>query len=209
MSIVEKLATSLGRKDEVPNQELAKEIVDKKDKNAVKELVAHLNDKGKDIPNDCIKVLYEISNTAPTLLAPHIDELIAQLDSKNNRMQWGAMTAINSITTTKPAEVYNALGKLANIADKGSVITKDNYVGILVKLADTKNYKKEALQLLHEQIQVALPNQLPMYAEQALSVIVAAFKQIFINTLTQRLDDLEKESKRKRVEKVIKKLSAA
>ena len=208
MSIVEKLATSLGRKDEVPNQELAQEIVDKKDKNAVKELVAHLNDKGKDIPNDCIKVLYEIGNTAPTLLAPHIDELIAQLDSKNNRMQWGAMTAINTITTTKPAEVYNALGKLAYIADKGSVITKDNYVGILVKLADTKNYKNEALQLLHEQIQVALPNQLPMYAEQALPVIDAASKPIFINTLTQRLDDLEKESKRKRVEKVIKKLSA-
>ena len=209
MSIIDKLATALGRRDEVPNQELAQEIIAKKDKEAVQELIAHLNHKGKDIPNDCIKVLYEIGSKDPSLLAPYINELVAQLDSKNNRIQWGAMTAINTITSTKPIEVYNALGKLAHIAEKGSVITKDNYVGILVKLASTKNYKKEALQLLHEQIQIALPNQLPMYAEQILPVVDTEFKPIFVRTLSQRLDDLEKESKKKRVEKVIKKLGSA
>jgi hypothetical protein len=39
MTILDKLATALNRRDEVPNQELAKEIVSAKNKRAVKELV--------------------------------------------------------------------------------------------------------------------------------------------------------------------------
>jgi hypothetical protein len=46
-----------------------------------------------------------------------------------------------------------------------------------------------------------------MYAENAIPVITEKHKQLFIKTLTSRLDDIEKESKRKRVEKVIKNVS--
>jgi hypothetical protein len=46
-----------------------------------------------------------------------------------------------------------------------------------------------------------------MYAENALPVIDAGLKDKFVKTLSGRLDEIEKESKRKRVEKVIKKLS--
>jgi hypothetical protein len=46
-----------------------------------------------------------------------------------------------------------------------------------------------------------------MYAENALPIINAKNKTIFINTVTSRLPDIEKDSKRTRVEKVIKKLS--
>jgi hypothetical protein len=45
-----------------------------------------------------------------------------------------------------------------------------------------------------------------MYAEQAVPVITTKRKAAFIKTLTARLDDIEKESKRKRVEKVIRTL---
>ena len=37
MSIIEKLATSLNRRDEIPNQELAREILKTNDKKAIKE----------------------------------------------------------------------------------------------------------------------------------------------------------------------------
>ena len=57
--IIEKLASSLNRRDEVPNQGLAKEIVLSKNKKAIKELVKNLSYK-KAIQNVCIKVLYEI-----------------------------------------------------------------------------------------------------------------------------------------------------
>jgi hypothetical protein len=47
MCVIDKLASSRGRMDEVPNQELAKLIVSKKDKSAIQELVDNLSDKWK------------------------------------------------------------------------------------------------------------------------------------------------------------------
>ena len=60
MSVLDRLASSLGRRDEVPNQILAKQIVAKNDKVAVKELAENLSNKDKNIQSDCIKFLYVI-----------------------------------------------------------------------------------------------------------------------------------------------------
>nr|WP_294869739.1 hypothetical protein [uncultured Pedobacter sp.] len=106
-NIIDKLAHSLGRRDEVPNQELANAIVQSIDNEAVIELVENLYHKSKDIQNDCIKVIYEIGTLKPEMIADFSSELIDLLDSKNNRLQWGAMTALNAITTIKPKEIYN------------------------------------------------------------------------------------------------------
>ncbi len=57
MSVLEKLATALGRRDEVPNQELARDIVRERNAAAVQELVENLANKNKGIQNDCIKTL--------------------------------------------------------------------------------------------------------------------------------------------------------
>ncbi|WP_420603597.1 hypothetical protein [Flagellimonas sp.] len=73
MSVIDKLSSSLNRRDEVPNQELAKEIVLSQDKEAVKVLIENLSNK-KAIQNDCIKVLYEIGEQAPQLISAHINE---------------------------------------------------------------------------------------------------------------------------------------
>ena len=91
-------------------------------------------------------------------------------------------------------------------AEKGSVITKDHYVKILCSLAGKKEYNKDILALLNEQLLVSLPNQLPSYAEQALPYVTDKWKAVFVKTLQSRIDDLEQESKRKRLEKAIKKL---
>src|SRR5690242_16668150 len=107
MSVINKLASSLGRRDEVPNQELAAEIAGSNDKKAVKELVDNLNNKSKDIQSDCIKVLYEIGSLKPELIATFVNNFIDLLGNKNNRLQWGAMTALNIITNEKPDAVYN------------------------------------------------------------------------------------------------------
>ena len=208
MSIIPKLSTSLNRRDEVPNQDLAKEIVATENKEAVGELVANLSNKSKDIQSDCIKVLYEIGEAKPNLIAPYANNFVELLDSKNNRLQWGAMTALNTIATQSPAIVFGALAKLAAVADKGSVITRDNYVSILTKLCSVAAYSNDAFALLHEQFLISPTNQLPMYAENAAGIIDAAHKPIFIKTLTARLSEFDKESKRKRVEKVLKKLQS-
>jgi len=98
MSVIDKLATSLSRRDELPNKELAQEIVGNKDAAAVKELVQNLRNKNKGIQGDCIKTLYEVAETEPTLVAIYVNDILALLHSNNNRMQWGAMTAPSMIT---------------------------------------------------------------------------------------------------------------
>ena len=207
MSVIDKLASSLKRRDEIPNQELANHIVEKNDKSGLKGLVANLWNKNKDIQNDCIKVLYEIGERKPALIAEYAKDFIALLDNKNNRLQWGAMTAINAITLQNPRIVYSALPKIIAAAENGSVITGDYAVNILIKLCLVKEYSNNAFSLLSQQLLSSPTNQLPMYAERAISIINDKNKTQFIRILTARLPDIEKDAKRKRVEKIIKKLS--
>jgi len=44
MSVLHRLASSQGRRDDVPNQELARELAAARDHNAIRELVAYLHD---------------------------------------------------------------------------------------------------------------------------------------------------------------------
>ncbi|MEK6336905.1 MAG: hypothetical protein AABM67_18425 [Acidobacteriota bacterium] len=206
MTIINKLACSLGRRDEVPNQELARQILKSKNKKAVSELVENLANQDQHIQSDCIKVLYEIGADQPDLIAGYDKDFLALLDSKHNRLVWGAMTALDYIASINPGRIHKMLGKIMMVSDQGSVITKDHAVGILVKLAADKRFTKDALALLLDQFRSCATNQLPMYAENALAAIPDGAKGGFIKVLTARLRDIEKESKRKRVEKVIAKL---
>ncbi len=206
MSILNQLASALGRRDEAPNSELAAAIAEKNDKQAVTDLIDGLRHKSKDIQSDCIKVLYEAGERNPGLIAPHAPVFVDLLESKNNRLQWGAMTTLNAIATSDPDAVYTALPKLIAAADKGSVITNDQCVAILIKLATIPKYADSAFSLLLERLRTCPTNQLPMYAENALPIVGSGQKMAFAQTLNDRLPEIEKESKRKRVEKVLKKV---
>ncbi|MEM1137649.1 MAG: hypothetical protein AAGI07_17560 [Bacteroidota bacterium] len=205
-NLLNKLASSLGRRDEMPNQELAKQIVVVSDTASIKVLVESLQDKNRAIQNDCIKVLYEIGVLQPELISDYSDSFLSLLNSKNNRLQWGGMTALHCITALKPDEIYAKLPQIIEAADKGSVITKDYAVNILISLAAVPKYTDGAIGLLKEQLLKSPVNQLPMYAEKVLPVIKKPYQDDFIKLLQERLNDVEKESKRKRIEKVIKKL---
>ncbi|MCB9230049.1 MAG: hypothetical protein H6581_00150 [Bacteroidia bacterium] len=207
MSVIPQLASSLNRRDEVPNQELARQIALHQDKVAVLELVSHLSHKSKDIQHDCIKVLYEVGALAPGLIADQVSTFADLLSSKNNRLQWGAMTALHSIIAANPGAIYNILPGIIAAMERGSVITKDYGMYILIDLGRDPAYAENTFALLLEQLLKSLPNQLPLYAEKAVAVINNGNKDRFVKALTTRLPDLDKESKRKRVEKVIRKVS--
>ena len=208
MTVLDKLASSLNRNDEMPNQELADQIVQENNKKSVKELINNLYNPDKNIQSDCIKVLYEIGERKPSLIAEYADNFIALLNENNNRLIWGAMTALDALTIENPKTVYLGLAKIIEAANKGSVITKDHAVNILIKLCSVKQYSDEAFALLIEQLKTCPTNQLPMYSENAAKIISNNSKaEVFIKTLSSRLDRVEKESKRKRIEKVIKHLN--
>lgn len=208
LSILHKLASALDRRDEVPNQVLAKEIAANNDSKAVQELVENLNNKNKEIQSDCIKTLDELANLKPKLVSPFIGGLLPLLESKNNRLQWGAMAALNAVTNESIEAIYSALTKIIQSADKGSVITNDHCVGILIKLCATK-YADDAFSLLNERLLKSPTNQLPMYAENAIPIVNSQNKILFLQTLNSRLHEIQKDSKRIRVEKVIKKISTS
>ncbi len=207
MTIINQLATLLNRRDEIPNQELAKQLVAKNDTKGIKELIENLNNRSRNIQNDCIKVLYEIGELKPALIANYVKDFVALLDNKNNRLQWGAMAAIDTITLENPKIIYFLLVKIIAAADKGSVITRDHTVNILIKLCSVKQYASNAFSLLSEQFLTSPTNQLAMYAERALHIINDKNKTQFIKVLSSRISDIERDTLRKRVEKVIKKLA--
>jgi len=206
MSVINKLATSLGRRDEVPNVELAKEIVASGSNKAITELVDNLKNKDKNIQADCLKALYETGYLKPELIASYAPEFIALLDNKSNRIVWGAMIAIDTITPENPKAVFGALAKIIAKSDAGTVITKDHAVDILVKLCGVKEYMNTCFPLLNEQILRSPVNQLPTYAEKAATIVNDKYKPVLLKTLEVRLEDVSQDTKRKRLEKVIKKL---
>ena len=201
------LASSLGRRDEGPNVELAQHIAKTEDKSAIKELVENLSNDKSDVQADCIKVLYEIGDKKPRLVSVFARQFLALLGSKNNRLVWGAMTALDSITLEEPAAIADNLAKITEIANKGSVITRDHAVSIFTKLASIRKYEAKAVPLLIEQLEICPDNQLPMYAEGLPPIVNDGTRSVFIKVLGSRLGSLEKESKRKRVEKVMKMIS--
>jgi len=206
MSVLDQLASSLGRQDEVPNVELAHRIALKKDKKAIAELIHLISTGTKNIQNDCIKVVYEVGALNPSLIAEHTNYFIELLGNKNNRLQWGAMAALDAMANENPKSIYAQLPKILKAAEQGSVITKDHTVNILIALCGHQPYASRAFDLLIEQLQSSRDNQLPMYAERAFPVIGEKNKTKFIQTLESRLPDIDKESKRKRIKQVIQKL---
>jgi hypothetical protein len=208
LSVLEKLASALNRRDEVPNQELARVIVRERNASAVQELVENLNHKNKGIQSDCIKVLYEIGESNPDLIARYYKAFGKLLESKNNRLVWGAMTALGTIAVNEPKGVHGMLSTILKVADSsGSVIARDHAVGILVKLGTLKPYKRDCIPLLIEQLISCPNNQFPMYVEMSVPVIDADNRKSFQQVIEKRVDKLDKESQKKRVARVLKQLT--
>lgn len=206
MSVITKLASSQGLNDESANIALATEIAEGNDKKAVAELITLLQHKSKHIQSDAIKVLYETGALAPKLLVPHTSVFVSLLSSTNNRLVWGAMTALDEIAHIAPADIAGALDKIMNAADKGSVIAKDHAMSILVKLSMHKQYAGNALATLLERLAASPDNQFAMYAENIVTVIPSEMKPALIAIVETRLKAIAKESQQKRLQKLLKKL---
>jgi hypothetical protein len=205
MSVLDKLASALERNDERPNVELAEALVAKPDRRAITVLADALSSGTVAIQNDAIKVLYEIGERAPELVAPHADAFFALLKSKNNRHVWGAMSAIDTIAGVAANQVAVHLKDILAAGDNGSVIAKDKAISTLAKLAQAGEGK--AMPALLQRLQDAAPNQFPMYAEIAATAVTPTHKAKLIGVLEARLRTIDAAAKKARVEKVLRKLA--
>lgn len=207
MSVIEKLACSLGRNDEIPNQELAKELCRTKDRDSIKELVQCLFNGTTPIKNDSIKVLYEIGEAQPELISSYVDDFIKLLNSKNNRLVWGAMTALSTIATINPGKIFENIDLIVDIIKKGSVITVDNGISVLAKVGSVnKEYENKALPFLLKHLETCRPREVAQYSERSMVIANSENKIEFQRVLEKRLVDLT-QSQQVRVKRVLKKVS--
>lgn len=204
MAVKEKLSSVQGKRSKELNKALAKEIADKNDRKSIDELAGLLGDKDKNIQSDSIEVLYETGYIKPELIKGLYKLFADLLSSKNNRLVWGAMIALSTISRIDRKTVYKELPAIINAVDKGSVITKDAGVVIYANLATNKNFKKEAFPLLLKELKRCPAKQIPQYAEKSLIAIDDRNRKEFIGLINKRIKELDKESQVKRIKKVLK-----
>jgi len=203
MSVLNRLSSSLGRRDEVPNQELAQDLAARKDKAGIREVAENLWTRDRNIQADCIKVLYEVGSIDPGLIAAYTEDFARLLRSKNNRLVWGGMTALAEVAKTDPDAIYPHLDAIKKAKETGSVITVDHAISALAHTAIKEEYNQLIFPYLVKHLSGCRPKELPQHAEKTLPAVNASNKADFIKVLEKRLEDLSG-SGRARVKKVIK-----
>ncbi|MBN1847458.1 MAG: hypothetical protein JW932_02635 [Deltaproteobacteria bacterium] len=206
MSIIDRLSSSMGQRDNAQNQTLAKELARTKRMSDIEELVQNLSNKNKAIQNDCMKVLYEIGYIRPELIAPYVTSFINLLHSPNNRLAWGAMIALSAVALLEAPSIFKHLDRVMEAMEHGSVITVDNGVSVLANVASTnKAYEKKIIPLLFRHLEMCRPKEVAQHAERALTAIHAGNKEDFKKVLTDRMVDISG-PQQKRVKKILKDL---
>lgn len=203
MNVIKKLSSATGKRSKEANKAFAKEIADNNNRKSIKELIELLDNKDRNIQSDSIEVLYETGYIKPDLIADYYKTFLELIENKNNRLVWGAMIALSSISIIIPELIYKELHKIVTVVNKGSVITKDAGVALYANLATVENQKQKVFPILLKELATCPSKQLPQYAEKSLIAIDEKNKKEFITLINSRISDLEKESQIKRINKVL------
>lgn len=191
MSVIDRLAHSLGRRDEVPNQELARDLAAKKDKKGIREIAENLWNRDKNIQADCIKVLYEVGLIEPKLIADYAEDFVKLLKSRNNRLIWGGMTALAEVAKANPDAVFTHLDAIKKAKETGSVITVDNAISTLAyTAAGNKKYNEAIFPYLLKHLSSCRPKEVPQHSEKSMPAVNSSNKVDFIKVLEKRMEDL-------------------
>jgi len=207
MTILNKLASQLERRDEQPNIELALEIVRDEKIEVIPEIIHNLSNKDKGIRHDCIKVAYEIGQLKPELISEYALEFVKLLRGRDNRMVWGAMQALATIADLKAEILMEQLHEIQLAVKVGSVITVDKGIITLAKLASASKENNERIfPFLIEHLKNCRTKEVPQHAESTLISINEENKEEFLNVLRER-EPFMTPPQRKRITKILNTLN--
>lgn len=191
MSVLNRIAYFQNRRDEVPNQELARDLAEKRDRQGIQEIARNLWNENQNIQSDRLKVLYEIGYLEPGLIADYVGDFLRLLQSKNNRMVWGSMIALSTIAAIRADEIYPHVGEIQRLMEQGSVITRDNGVKILAAIASTRDeYRKAIFPYLLEHLENCRPKDVPQHAESTVVAVNASNRDDFLRVLESRMTEM-------------------
>lgn len=198
MGIADQLASSLGHEDDAPNVALAETLASSPYPEAVAELVEVLNSGSAAESSDAIKVLYELAARAPDQVVPYTDAVAHFLLNRNNRLVWGAATALDAIAAAYPDAVAAHTDALMAAVRSGSVITQDHGVGAL---AATERW--DALAFVLDHLANCGVKYLPLRAERVAPHFVGEWRQRFRDIVSKRLEEASP-SERTRLKRLLK-----
>lgn len=204
MSVVNKIGFFQNRRDEVPNQELARELAETNNKKGIREIAENLWNDNENVRGDCVKVLYEIGYLNPELIADYADDFLRLLHDRNNRLVWGGMIALSTIAHLRAKDIYKHQRMIKGAMDKGSVITKDGGVRTLATVASADDaYQAEIFPYLLNHLATCRPKDVAQHSEKTLVAVNADNKRAFIQVLEERMSDLT-DTQATRVRRVLK-----
>ena len=204
MSILAELSSMQGRKDEEPNKELGKRLVETANLEGIREAVDNLRNEDKKIQVDCLAVLEQVGLLAPELIEDYLEEFLRLVFGKDNRLIWASMINIALIADRKPDQIINRLDDILSVIEKGSVITRDNGIKILSRAAAAKpEYNSQVFPHLIDQLNNCRPKSLPQYAESILVAVNQDNQTQYLAVLNKRFDELSA-AQGKRVNKIIR-----
>ncbi len=191
MSTLDQIAFFQNRRDEVPNQVLAKELVETKNLDGIREIVENLENKNKNVRSDCLKVLYEIGYLEPGLIADYYGAFLKLLKSRDNRMVWGAMIGLAAIADRHPREIWAQVDDLFRITETGTVITQVWGIRTLARVAAAdKEYNGKIFPFLLDQVRTCIPRDVPTHAESMLCAVGPGNKGKLLSILEARRGEL-------------------
>jgi hypothetical protein len=189
MSVLNKIAYYLNRRDEVPNQELARELAQTRNLADIRTIAGNLWNREPNIASDCLKVLYELGYLVPELVSEFVDDFIKLLKHRNNRMVWGGMIALSTIASLQADKIFPHLDEIKKTMAAGSVITNDAGMKTLTAVAaQNDEYRRAIIPYLLERLADSRPVDAPRYAEVILTAVGPADKVEFIRILEKWID---------------------
>jgi hypothetical protein len=208
VSVVNQLASRLNRNDEEPNIELAHTLANEENHAGIEEIIENLSSKDKKVQHDCIKVAYEIGQVKPELISKYAQTFIELLKSRNNRLVWGGMTALSTITEESSETIMAHLHTIKSAMKIGSVITIDKGVLTLAKLAAVSKENNDVIfPFLLEHLENCRTKEVPQHSESTMLAVTDENREGFLNVLRKREPYLTA-PQLKRVKKIYKTLEA-
>lgn len=204
--MIEKLSSSLGRKDQGPNIELAETLARKKDRKGIAEIARALESGDPAIASDCLKVLYEIGYRDPGLVAEYAELFVKLLGSRDNRLVWGAAIALAAVAGLRSELLFSELPAITKAYEMGSVITVDNCVSIFASLCKAKKaYERRLFPLLISHLETCRPKEVAQHAERAFACVNKGNAEEFRSVIARRSKALGA-PQRKRLDKLLRRI---
>jgi len=204
MSVLNQLASALGRRDELPNQELARALVRNNDLQGIAEIGQNLLNKDKFIQRDCIKVLYEIGYLKPEFISEYTGEFLKLLSNRDNNVVWRSMIALTTTSQLKADDIFKQIDLLESVIREGSVITRDAGIKVMATVAkQNERYRQKIYPFLLNHLKSCRPKDVPQHAESIFPVVGVDDVFSFCEVLNDR-KALFNKTQLSRVNKLIK-----